>query len=66
MTLKLDTKKFKLVGGDASLDFVNTVSGRISNPNRKNGRNYYDFYRADKLENYTDLIAWSVKAELLD
>lgn len=66
MTLKLDTKKFKLVGGDASLDFVNTVSGRISNPNRTNGRNYYDFYCADKLENYTDLIAWSVKAELLD
>lgn len=66
MTLKLDTNKFKLVGGDASLDFVNTVSGRSSNPNKTNGRNYYDFYRADKLENYTDLIAWSVKAGLLD
>lgn len=66
MTLKLDTNKFKLVGGDASLDFVNTVSGRSSNPNKTNGRNYSDFYRADKLENYTDLIAWSVKAGLLD
>ncbi len=66
MALNLNTNKFKLVGGDASLDFANTVSSRISNPNRKNKRNYYDAFRLDKLENYADLIAWSLKAGVLD
>lgn len=66
MAFNLNTGKFKLVGGTASLDFVNTVSGRISNPNRKNGRDYLDFYRSDKLEDYADLLAWSFKSELVD
>ncbi len=66
MALNLNTDKFKFVGGAASVDFVNTVSGRISSPNEKNGRDYSDFYRADKLEDYADLLAWSVKGELID
>lgn len=65
MALNLNTNKFKLIGGAASLNFVNTVSGRLSNPNKKNERDYLDFYRADKLEDYADLLAWSVKAELI-
>ncbi len=64
MALNLNTDKFKLVGGAAGLDFVNTVSARISNPN--SGRDYFDRYRSDKLEDYADLLAWSVKAELID
>ncbi len=35
MALNLNTDKFKLIGGDTSLDFVNTVSGRISNQSKK-------------------------------
>jgi predicted RNA-binding Zn ribbon-like protein len=66
MTLDLNTNKFKLIGGDVSLDFVNTVNGRTSNPNKKRGRDYYDAFPSDKLENYADLIAWSFKAELIN
>ncbi len=66
MALNLNTDKFKLVGGDASLDFVNTVSGRISNQSKKSGRDYRDAFRLDRLENYADLIAWSLKAKILN
>lgn len=66
MILNLNTNKFKLIGGDVSLDFVNTAGGRLSNPRKKNGRDYYDSYNADKLEKYADLIAWSLKAKLIN
>jgi len=66
MPLDINTNKFKLIGGDASLDFVNTVNGRTSRPNKKSGRDYYDAFVSDKLENYTDLIAWSLKAGLIN
>lgn len=66
MALNINTNKFKLVGGDVSLDFVNTAGGRISNPQKKNGRDYYDAFYSDKLKSYEDLIAWSLKAELID
>lgn len=66
MVLNLNTNKFKFVGGDASLDFVNTVNGRVSNPNKISGRDYHDAFRSDKLEDYADLIAWSLKSKLLD
>ena len=64
MSLDININKFKFIGGDVSLDFVNTVNGRISNPNKKSGRDYYDAFPSDKLENYADLIAWSLKAGL--
>ncbi|MEP6923454.1 MAG: CGNR zinc finger domain-containing protein [Pyrinomonadaceae bacterium] len=66
MALNLNTDKFKIVGGAVSLDFVNTVAGRISNPNKKRGRDYLDYYRSDKLDDYADLLAWSLKAKLID
>lgn len=65
MPLDINTNKFKLIGGNLSLDFVNTVNGRISNPNKKSGRDYYDAFPSDKLENYADLIGWSLKAGLI-
>ena len=65
MSLDIDTNKFKFIGGDLSLDFVNTVNGRMSNPNKKNGRDYYDAFPSEKLENYADLIAWCFKADLV-
>jgi predicted RNA-binding Zn ribbon-like protein len=65
MTLNLNTDKFKLVGGDVSLDFANTAGGRLSNPQKKNGRDYSDAFYADRLQNYADLLAWSLKAGLL-
>jgi len=65
MALNLDTNNFKLVGGNVSLDFVNTAGGRISNPLKKKGRDYCDAFYSDKLENYADLLAWSLKAALI-
>lgn len=65
MPLDINTNKFKLIGGNVSLDFVNTVNGRISRPNKKSGRDYYDAFPSDKLENYADLIGWSLKAGLI-
>lgn len=61
MALNLKTDNFKLVGGASSLDFINTVLHRISNPNQKSERDYLDLYRPDKLHNYADLLA-----ELID
>lgn len=66
MPLDINTNKFKFIGGNISLDFVNTAGGRISNPNKKSGRDYYDAFPSDKLENYADLVAWSLNAGLLN
>lgn len=66
MTLELNTGKFKLIGGNISVDFINTVSGRFTNPFKRAKRDYKDFYRSDKLENYADLLAWSLKCGLID
>jgi len=50
----------KLVGGDACLDFVNTVGGRIAGLGRVPAR-----VQADKLADYPDLVAWSIHAGLV-
>jgi predicted RNA-binding Zn ribbon-like protein len=44
----------KLVGGDLSLDFVNSVGGRIPEGNGSPGSRVL----ADKLAGYPDLVAW--------
>jgi predicted RNA-binding Zn ribbon-like protein len=44
----------KRVGGDPTLDFVNTVGGRVSGE-----------VRADKLAAFSDLVAWSRQGALL-
>lgn len=66
MTLNINTNKFNLIGGDPSLDFVNTAGGRISNPQKKNGRDYFNAFYSDKLKSYGDLIAWSLEVGLID
>lgn len=65
MKQKLDTAKFKTVGGDPSLDFINTVGARAGHPDRQSGPDYKDFFEVDKLETYADLAAWSLKAGIL-
>ena len=66
MSLDAKTSRFKLIGGNLSLDFVNTVNGRTSNPNKKSGRDYFDAYPADKINNYADLLGWSLQAGLIN
>ncbi|MBA3691880.1 MAG: CGNR zinc finger domain-containing protein [Acidobacteria bacterium] len=58
-------KQFKLIGGELSLDFVNTVAERKSNPKAKKSRAYGDAFAFEYLENYADVVAWSRQAKLL-
>src|SRR5258705_828295 len=65
MDARLNEKKFKLVGGSPSLDFVNSVGGWGVNPKKKGSRNYSDAVLRDKLHSYPDLVAWASHAGLL-
>lgn len=49
----------KLVGGDPTLDFVNTVGGRTPDPSAS-------AVTADKLKDYSDLVEWSRHAGVLE
>jgi predicted RNA-binding Zn ribbon-like protein len=42
------------------------VNGRTSSAHKKGERDYCDSFPSDKLENYADLIAWCLKAELVN
>jgi predicted RNA-binding Zn ribbon-like protein len=66
MAFDLNTNKFKFIGGNLSLDFVNTVSGRSGNINKNKMRNYEDSPRAEKINDYADLLTWCVKAHLMN
>jgi predicted RNA-binding Zn ribbon-like protein len=49
----------KLIGGRLCLDFVNTVGGRSSNRSGRPAGQASLRIRADKLNEYPDLLAWS-------
>src|SRR6185503_5764155 len=59
MAVNLQGSHFKLVGGELSLDFVNTVGGRSRNPQKKGARDYRDAVLRDKLSGYRDMVVWS-------
>jgi predicted RNA-binding Zn ribbon-like protein len=55
----------KLIGGRLCLDFANTVGGRRStSPSTKKGGDAY-VVREDRLADYYDLLAWSLRVDLL-
>lgn len=54
------------IGGRLCLDFVNTVGGRISNPDRGSGRDYADRVIRDGLETYGDLLDWGEESGAVD
>jgi predicted RNA-binding Zn ribbon-like protein len=55
----------KLIGGRLCLDFANTVGGRRStSPSTKKGGDAY-VVREDRLADYYDLLAWSLRVGLL-
>lgn len=66
MSSSLNTDKFKLIGGDLSFDFVNTVHSWNETAGSSSGTRHNRRYAvsADKFASYADLIAWSVKASL--
>lgn len=64
--MRLDTNKFKLIGGHPGVDFVNTVTGWRGDHARGGARDYRDVLCGDKLEGYADLVAWGRHVELFD
>jgi predicted RNA-binding Zn ribbon-like protein len=63
MSLKVKEDKFKLIGGMASLDFANTVGGRLHG-GKSRARDYQLVIREERLADYLDLLAWSQKSGL--
>ena len=57
--------RMNLVGGRLCLDFVNTVGGWNPDPARDKSNPFAMVARADKLNDYIDLLAWSLHAKLL-
>jgi predicted RNA-binding Zn ribbon-like protein len=49
----------KFVGGNLSLDFVNTVGGRVSRGGRKGSRDFADGVLRDKIRGFEDLLEWA-------
>src|SRR5262249_27642872 len=56
--------RMNLVGGRLCLDFVNTVGGWRPDPARMKNDPFAAVARADKLNDYFDLLAWSLHANL--
>lgn len=65
MAVNLQSSHFKLVGGELSLDFVNTVGGWASNPSKKGLRDYRDITLRDKLSGYTDMVIWGKHVKVI-
>lgn len=57
--------RMNVVGGRLCLDFVNTVGGWNPDPARGKNDPYAAVARADKLNDYFDLLAWSLHTKLL-
>jgi predicted RNA-binding Zn ribbon-like protein len=57
--------RMKLVGERLCLDFVNTVGGWNPDPARAKSDLYAAVARADKLNDYFDLLAWGLHTKLL-
>src|SRR5499426_2570054 len=56
--------RMNLVGGRLCLDFVNTVGGWNPDPARGKNDPFAAVARADKLDDYFDLLAWSLHTRL--
>ena len=65
MTIGAQQPHFKLVGGELSLDFVNTVGGWGSRLPKGGARDYRDVVMRDKLHDYGVLVAWGNHTGLL-
>jgi len=64
MTVDDPGAAFKFVGGRLCLDFINTVSGRGSNPGAGD-RDYADIIEKERLVTFTDLTRWGRAAKVL-
>ncbi|HJP93285.1 MAG TPA: ABATE domain-containing protein [Pyrinomonadaceae bacterium] len=57
--LKSSAAEMRLIGGRLCLDFVNTVDGRKNNSSQRKSQPLNSLVVGDKLEDYSDLVAWS-------
>jgi predicted RNA-binding Zn ribbon-like protein len=58
MTADVQKHHFKLIGGELSLDFVNTAGGWGSRSTRRGPRDYRDVVLRDRLNGYGAVVAW--------
>jgi predicted RNA-binding Zn ribbon-like protein len=56
---------FKYVGGDLSVDFVNTVGGWVHRPGSDGQTGYRDVELRDKFGGYADILAWAEGAGVI-
>jgi predicted RNA-binding Zn ribbon-like protein len=57
--------RMNLLGGRLCLDFVNTVGGWNPDPARDKNNPFAMVARADKINDYIDLLAWSLRTGLI-
>jgi predicted RNA-binding Zn ribbon-like protein len=57
--------EMRLVGGRLCLDFVNTVGGRKSQLPRVTSKSVNNAILGDKLEQYSDLVAWGLHSGIV-
>lgn len=57
---------WRRVGGDACLDFANTVGGRVSRSSAGRTRDLADRITREDLGDYDALVRWAVEADLLE
>lgn len=57
--LKSSAAEMRLIGGRLCLDFVNTVDGRKNDSSQRKSQPLNSLVLGDKLEDYSDLVAWS-------
>jgi predicted RNA-binding Zn ribbon-like protein len=62
MTSPTEQPQWKLIGGALCLDFVNTVSGRVSSGAAQDGLDWVDDVLEERLGAYADLVDWAEAA----
>src|SRR5262245_36376455 len=65
MLAETTNQKFKYVGGDPAIDFVNTVGGWVERTVSDELTGYRDLAIRDKLVSYADLLDWGAGAGLI-
>jgi len=66
MASATDPLPFKLIAGELCLDFVNTVSGRVSSGPGAGGHDWADRILGERLDDYGALVTWGEAAGALD
>ena len=66
MASATDPLPYKLIAGEPCLDFVNTVSGRVSSGPAADGHDWADRILEERLGTYEAFVRWAEAAGLID